>query len=44
MKSLRENGIEQAMLYPRSGCELEYLREEWFETIGNFLEPPDNWI
>ena len=25
MKSLKDNGIEQAMLYPRSGCETEYL-------------------
>lgn len=38
MSSLKENGIEQAMLYPRSGCEIEYLSEEWFETIGNFIE------
>ena len=36
--SLKENGIDQAMLYPRSGCELEYLSDEWFDTIGHFLE------
>ena len=37
LKSLKDNGIEQAMLYPRSGCELEYLSEEWFKTIGDFI-------
>ncbi|MBQ8567218.1 MAG: hypothetical protein IJ445_06525 [Clostridia bacterium] len=38
MKSLKDNGIEQAMLYPRSGCETEYLSEEWFSTIGHFID------
>lgn len=38
LKSLKDNGIEQAMLYPRSGCEIEYLSEEWFNTVGFFLE------
>ena len=38
MKSLKENGIEQVMIYPRSGCELEYLSNEWFEAIGYFLK------
>ena len=37
LKGLKENGIEQAMLYPRSGCEIEYLSEEWFDTVGHFL-------
>ena len=36
--SLKENGIEQAMIYPRSGCEIEYLSEEWFLTVGCFIE------
>ena len=38
MKMLKSNGICQAMLYPRAGCELEYLSDEWFETIGNFIK------
>lgn len=38
MKLLRDNGIEQVMIYPRSGCELEYLSDEWFNTISVFLE------
>ncbi len=38
MKSLKDNGIEQAMLYPRSGCEIVYLSEEWFDTIGHFIQ------
>ena len=38
MSSLREHGIEQALIYPRSGCEIEYLSEEWFCTVGYFIE------
>jgi len=37
LEQLRENGIEQFMVYPRSGCELEYLSEEWFVTIAHFI-------
>ena len=37
MKMLKSNGISQAMLYPRAGCELEYLSDEWFETLTNFI-------
>ncbi|MBO5262149.1 MAG: hypothetical protein J6B45_03795 [Clostridia bacterium] len=37
LRGLKENGIEQAMLYPRSGCEIEYLSEDWFNTIGDFI-------
>ena len=37
MRSLCENGIKQAMLYPRSGCEVEYLGERWFEIIESFI-------
>lgn len=38
LKGLKDNGIEQVMLYPRSGCEIEYLSEDWFNTIANFIE------
>ena len=38
LNMLKSNGITQAMLYPRSGCELEYLSVEWFETISDFIE------
>ena len=38
MKSLKENGIEQVMVYPRSGCELAYLCNEWFESVEYFLK------
>lgn len=38
LKSLKDNGIEQAMIYPRSGCQIEYLSEEWFLTVSYFLE------
>ena len=36
LSSLKENGIEQALIYPRSGCEIPYLSEEWFLTISHF--------
>ena len=33
-----ECGFEQLMLYPRDGCELSYMTDEWFAVIGAFLE------
>ena len=36
--SLKENGIEQALIYPRSGCEIPYLSEEWFSTVADYIE------
>ena len=38
LQMLKKVGIDQFLLYPRSGCELEYLSEKWFETIGYYLE------
>ncbi|MBR5308689.1 MAG: hypothetical protein IKU43_07945 [Clostridia bacterium] len=38
LKSQKDNGISSAMIYPRSGCEIEYLSEEWFDTVGYFVE------
>ena len=29
----RDAGFEQYLIYPRSGCELEYLSEEYLDTI-----------
>lgn len=37
LKTLRDNGIEQVMVYPRSGCEIKYLGEEWYDTIMSFI-------
>ena len=37
MNMLKSNGIYQSLLYPRAGCELEYLSDEWFATIDNFI-------
>ena len=37
LTALKEVGITQYLLYPRSGCELEYLSEEWFDTCRIFL-------
>ena len=30
-------GFDQLMLYPRDGCELSYLTDEWFEVIEAFI-------
>lgn len=38
LKQLKENGIEQFMVYPRSGCELTYLSQEWFDTVTVFIQ------
>jgi len=34
----REAGIEQYLIYPRSGCELEYLSEEYLDTVDAICE------
>lgn len=38
LTALREVGITQYLVYPRSGCELEYLSSEWFDTCRIFFE------
>ncbi|MBQ8859069.1 MAG: hypothetical protein IJ012_04690 [Clostridia bacterium] len=38
LQTLRDNGIEQVLLYPRSGCMLAYLEEEWFQAITDFVD------
>ena len=38
LKAFREAGFSQYLIYPRSGCELEYLSDEWFRTCGDILE------
>jgi len=38
LKGLKDGGIDQAMIYPRSGCELDYLEDEWFEVVGFFID------
>ena len=37
LEALRQKGINQVLLYPRSGCEVPYLTEPWFDTVGEFL-------
>lgn len=31
-------GFEQVMLYPRTGCEVAYLSEEWFQLCSYYIE------
>ena len=38
MNSIKTHGIDQAMVYPRSGCEMDYLEEGWFTMAGHFVD------
>ncbi|MBQ2809769.1 MAG: hypothetical protein IJF11_02630 [Clostridia bacterium] len=38
LNGLKQNGIDEVMIYPRSGCLIEYLSEEWFFAIQNFIK------
>ncbi len=38
LNDLKQNGIDEVMIYPRSGCLIEYLSEEWFSAIGDFIK------
>lgn len=38
LSGLKQNGIDEVMIYPRSGCLIEYLSEEWFFAIRNFIK------
>ncbi|MBQ9369386.1 MAG: hypothetical protein IJT83_16515 [Victivallales bacterium] len=38
MGEYRRVGITQFLLYPRSGCEVEYLSEEWFTMVQNVID------
>jgi len=42
LTAYREKGITQYLIYPRSGCELEYLSDEWFDTCRNIIEEAEN--
>ena len=43
MNMLKAGGIDQVMIYPRRGCEIDYLTAEWFETVENFLVAADKY-
>ena len=43
MKMLKSGGIDQIMIYPRKGCEIDYLTGQWFETVENFLLAADEY-
>ena len=38
MGEFRRVGITQFLVYPRAGCEVPYLSEEWFKVVGWILE------
>ena len=38
LEAYRSVGVTQFLLYPRSGCELDYLSEEWFAVCEHILK------
>ncbi len=38
LTKLKDAGIDCAMIYPRSGCEVKYLSDDWFEIAGYFID------
>ena len=42
LNGLKQNGIDEVMIYPRSGCLIEYLSEEWFSAIGDFIKSAES--
>ena len=38
LERFRKAGVTQYLIYPRSGCELEYLSDEWFEVCCHIVE------
>ena len=38
LTAFREAGFTQFMLYPRTGCEVEYLSKEWFDFCRMIVE------
>ena len=37
IKSFKQVGIDEVMAYPRSGCLVPYMSEEWFSVIENLI-------
>lgn len=42
LEAYREVGIEQFLIYPRSGLEIEYMSDEWMAFCRNCLEVADS--
>ena len=42
LHGLRQGGIEQFLIYARSGCELEYLGKDWFDTCETLIQEAQN--
>lgn len=38
LEAFRQAGFTQFMLYPRTGCEVEYLSNEWFDICRMIIE------
>ena len=42
LNDLKQNGIDEVMIYPRSGCLIEYLSEEWFCATRDFIKSAES--
>jgi hypothetical protein len=42
MGEFQRVGITQFLVYPRAGCEIPYLSEEWFKTVEWILETAES--
>ncbi|MDR0931650.1 MAG: hypothetical protein LBM70_01340 [Victivallales bacterium] len=38
LSKFRSVGVEQYLLYPRSGCELEYMSDEWLDCCAMYIK------
>ncbi len=38
LKEFKKNGVTAVLLYPRSGCEVGYMSERWFEVCGTAID------
>ncbi len=42
LHSYAQCGMDQFLIYPRSGCELSYMSQEWLDTIRAILDAAKN--
>ena len=38
MQLYLEQGLQQFLIYPRSGCEIEFMSDRWIELCGDIIE------
>lgn len=43
MKRYADQGLGQFLMYPRDGCEIEYLSDRWFEVCGDIIRAAERY-